>query len=79
MIEFADEMRGKEEILKEFKASPGMKREDAYRLCLLELVADFRDLGKERKDEVETVAIELLHVKQEIKKIWRDLNLKKSV
>lgn len=75
MIEFDESMRSKQEIIRDLRESTPIGREQTYRLCMLELVADFRDLGKERKDEVETLACEVLKVKSDLKDIKQKLDL----
>jgi transcriptional regulator with XRE-family HTH domain len=75
MIKFDEGMRSKQEIIGDLRETPPVGREQTFRLCLLELVADFRDLGKERKDEVEALARELLKVKSDIEEIRQKLGL----
>lgn len=75
MIKFEEEMREKEEILKDLKESPGHAREHTFRLSLLELVVDLRDLKKNERVEAETLACELLKVKSDVQEIKQKLDL----
>ncbi|MBA7630012.1 hypothetical protein ES703_37520 [subsurface metagenome] len=73
MIKFDEGMRSKQEIIGDLRETPPIGREQRYRLLMLELVADFRDLGKERKDETEALARELLKVKSDIEELKQRL------
>jgi len=73
MIKFEEEMREKDEIVREFNGSGG--KEIIFKACLLELVADFRDLKRNERVEAETLAREVLKVKSDVEDIKQKLDL----
>ena len=75
MIKFKEKMREKEEVLKDLKEGVPVGREHIFRLCMLELVADLRDLKRNERVEVETLAREFLKVKTDLEEVRQKLDL----
>ena len=73
MIKFDEGMRSKQEIIGDLREGVPIGREQTFRLCLLELMADFRDLMKNKRIETEALARELLKVKSDIEEIRQKL------